>query len=416
TSACAGPDKIKSDEPVTTEITATVTNTSGREVVIQAKTPEPPATAPDPIDEIARQVIKKSFLVEGLKVELDGRPAVVREIRGEQVSLLLEKPAAYVSRAQVKLKVPKKTIALVDFEVIQSRQKEAGRMTLESLTSALINSGHFIIVERSKLKAIMNELQLSLSGLTKQKPDQVIGNLFMADLLLTGTFAEVKGEWDINLRLVNVRSGQAAAAIALKTRLFQQTEMRDAGSFDEDFENALRDSSWMMKLGKGPGGSGKTSVFNTGIDRNEGAEGSKQAAYINFTFEKGPSQLFAVLENRKKRDLTIYSGVEFYIKATENLYGQFDILTSHPEDINKIDRWAGFFEMGTDWQRIRVPFDSLVVARGWIKAGAERQGAKPGDQVMRLARVESFRIGLDSRKNPVTSGKVWVDKIKFYND
>jgi hypothetical protein len=414
--ACAAPDRIKNNEPALTEIGGTIQSITGNEIVLIAKIPEPQASSSSPVDEIARQVIKKSILVEGMKVEIDTKAAAVREVRGQQISLVCEKPASYSPGALVKLKVPKKTIALVDFEVIYGRQKEAGRMTLESLTSALINSGQFIVVERSKLKAIMNELQLSLSGLTKQKPDQVISNLFMADLLLTGTFAEMKGEWDINLRLVSVRSGQAMAAVSLKTRLFQQTEMRDAGSFDEDFESASPDSSWLMKFGKGGKGGVKTAIFHTGIDRKEGFEGSKQAAFIDFTFVEGTSEVHAALENRKKRDLTLYSGVEFNIKATENLYGQFDILTSHPDDINKIDRWAGYFEIGTDWQKIRVPFSSLIVARGWIKDGAQKQGAKPGDQIMRLDRVENFRIGVDSKKNPVTTGKVWVDKIRFYND
>jgi hypothetical protein len=218
------------------------------------------------------------------------------------------------------------------------------------------------------------------------------------------------------LRLISVRSGQAMAAVSLKTRLFQQTEMRDAGSFDEDFESAKLDSSWLMRFGKGGKAGGKTATFHTGIDRKEGIEGSKQAAFIDFTFVEGASQFHATLENMKKRDLSLYSGVEFNIKATEKLYGQFDILTSNPDDINKIDRWAGFFEMGTDWQKIRVPFSSLIVARGWIREGAQKKGAKPGDQIMRLDRVENFRIGVDSKNNPVTAGKVWVDKIRFYND
>ena len=52
----------------------------------------------------------------------------------------------YTVGAVLKLKIPKKIIAIVDFEVIRGRKK-AGRVTLEGLTSTLIDSGHFTVVE-----------------------------------------------------------------------------------------------------------------------------------------------------------------------------------------------------------------------------------------------------------------------------
>jgi hypothetical protein len=288
------------------------------------------------------------------------------------------------------------------------------------LTSALIDSGQFVVLERSKIKAIMNELQLSQSGLAQQKLDQKTGRLFLADVILTGTFAETKGEWDINLRLVNVWTGQAIAAVSLRTKLFKPTEMRDASPLNEDFEGLLMDPSWIRRSGRGSGGQGKgqkkTAHFTTDIDHKEGAEGSKQSAGIDFRYTEDMERAVAAIENLKKRDLSLYSGVEFYVKATEKLYGQCDIITSNPEDLNMQDRWGGFFEIGTTWEKIRIPFDTLVVLRGWIREGARKHGSKPGDQVIRLDRVESIRFGIDSNKNPATAGKVWVDKVRFYSD
>jgi hypothetical protein len=127
-------------------------------------------------------------------------------------------------------------------------------------------------------------------------------------------------------------------------------------------------------------------------------------------------QMMATIDNLKKRDLSTYRGVEFYIKATEPLNGQFDILTSLPEDPNRMDRWFGTFKIETTWQKVRVPFDDLAIARGWIRQGAQKQGAKLGDQILRVDRVEGFRIGIDSDKNQATSGKVWIDQIMFYVD
>ena len=53
-----------------------------------------------------------------------------------------------------------------------------------------------------------------------------------------------------------------------------------------------------------------------------------------------------------------------------------------------------FFEVGPAWEKIRIPFSQMMIARGWIKEGAASMyGATPGDQVMRLERVEGFQVG-----------------------
>jgi len=421
-SSCATPATTPAGktEPVSLMyIEGVVQGISGNELVLELKLPEFKKTPESPVSDIAQRVAQKSILIEGVKTDVDGRSALVKEIRGNIAIITLETPFPYPVGSLLKLKIPKKTIAIVDFEVIKGKEKEAGRVTMESLASALIDSGQFIVVERSKLKTIMNELQLSASGLTREKPEQVIGNLFIADLILTGTFAEIKGEWDINLRLVNVRSGQAMAAIPFRTRLLAPTEMRDSGSLNEDFEDLNLNPSWIQKSGKGGGQGGKgkkPAYFEILTDRQEGAVGSKQSARIDFSFNEDMNQMMATIDNRKKRDLFLYSGVEFHIKATEPLNGQFDVLTSLPEDPNRMDRWFGTFKIDTTWKKVRVPFDNLAIARGWIRAGAQKQGAKIGDQILRIDRVEGFRIGIDSDKNQATSGKIWIDQIIFYVD
>ena len=70
----------------------------------------------------------------------------------------------------------------------------------------------------------MNELQLSLAGLTKESPDSVLGKLIMADLILTGTLADLSGTWDVNLRLVNVRTGHAMSSISKKIPMIKPLE------------------------------------------------------------------------------------------------------------------------------------------------------------------------------------------------
>ena len=88
--------------------------------------------------------------------------------------------------------------------------------------------------------------------------------------------------------------------------------------------------------------------------------------------------MFASTENRSKRDLSLFNGIEFYVKADIQVTGHVAIFTSERENPNIIDAWVGNFEIGTSWKLIRIPFEQLTIGRGWIKEGAERYGAKLG--------------------------------------
>ena len=343
--ACAGMGK-KEDAGMDNLffLEGTVQDVSGNEIGLLLKVPEIKKTPGSPVSDIAQQVVQKSLLFEGIATEINGQTATVRETRGNAARILFEKPVSFAPGTVLKLKVPKKTIAVVDFEVIKGNQKDAGRVTLEGLTSALVDSGQFIVLERSKLKAIMNELELSLSGMARETPDKFAGRLMIADLILTGTLADMQNEWEINLRLLNTRSGQAIAAISMKTKLFKPTELRDSGSWNEDFEAARLDPSWMagyQKIGKG------NAYSEVSKDNSIATDGSKNSLRIDFRF--GNQQgIFAAAVNRKKRDLSLYNGVEFYARATGKISGYFIIDSSSPDDPNKMDRWVGGCEVSQE--------------------------------------------------------------------
>ncbi|MBI5212765.1 MAG: hypothetical protein HY957_05255 [Nitrospirae bacterium] len=409
-SACAPVKPVEQQEQAGLQfIEGTVQAVSGNEVVISLKLPEFKKTPDIPISEIAHQVVQKSLFLEGIMTDINGMPAVIKDVRGSNITVMFEKPQTYPAGTVLKLTIPKKTIAIVDFEVIRGREKEAGRVTLEGLTSSLIDSGHFTVVERSKLKVIMNELELSLSGLTKEPPEKIIGGFLTADIILTGTLAEISGVWDINLRLVNVRTGHAMAAIAMRMPLFKPGELRDASAMNEDFEGDAVNPSWQIGY-KGRG------AFLVKMDTTAGAENSKHSLKIDFDLAKAGRNMFVSAENRSKRDLSLFSGIEFYVKADIPLTGHLALFTSERENPNIIDAWVGNFEIGASWKLIRIPFEQLAIGRGWIKEGAERYGAKPGKQILDVSRVESMRIGVHSGNNPPVKGTVWIDKVRFYRE
>ncbi len=411
-STCAPIKPVEQPEHVNIQyIEGIVQSTVDNEVVLTLKLPEFKKTPDIPINEIAQQVIQKSLFLEGIKTEINNIPAVIKEVRANTITAVLEKPQAFAAGATLKLQIPRKIIAITDFEVIRGKEKEVGRVTLEGLTSALIDSGHFIVVERSKLRTIINELELSLSGLTKEPPEKLMGKLLTADLILTGTLADIGGAWDINLRLVNVRTGQAMSAIAMRIPLFRPSELRDASAMEEDFESNIVDASWFFGYKKYD-----KSTYERYIDKNIGAEGSKKSARIDFDFDEDTKPTYAKIENKKKRDVSFYNGIEFFAKATKKLYGTVSILTSLPNNPNRLDDWLGYFVVDTEWKKIRIPFEQLVIARGWFKY-VQDYGATIGDQVWRANYIEMVRIGVSSSNNKLPAkGTMWIDKIRFYRD
>ena len=153
--SCAG--KVKRGGGSTILLEGMVQGISKNEVSLLLKMPGSPVT------DMAQQLVQKSLLFEGLMIEANGQPATVKEKRGDAVLLVLGKPVSFTIGTVLQLKLPKKIIAVVDFEVIRGNVKEAGRVIMEGLATALIESDQFIVIERSKLEPIMNELQLSLT-------------------------------------------------------------------------------------------------------------------------------------------------------------------------------------------------------------------------------------------------------------
>jgi hypothetical protein len=417
-SSCAATTPKETTEPVTlTYIEGVVQGSSGNELALELRLPEFKKTPEPSIRDIAQQVVQKSLFLEGVGTEVNGTPATIKEIMGKNVRVLFEKPITYPTGSTVKLKIPKKTVAVVDFEVIRGNEQSAGRVTLEELTAALIESGHFTIVERSKLKTIMNELELSLSGLTKETPDKVMGKLIMADLILTGTLADLGGIWDVNLRLVNVRTGQAMSSISMRTTLIKPLEMRDSGPMNEVFNEETLEASWLLGWNEQGGGSDLGRFCKFTLDTDQGPEGRRNSLRVDYDFTQSMDWTMCQVINRKKRDLSWYSGIEFYVKATRPTTGGVYFISSLPNDPNSQDSWIAQFRAGTDWKRVKIPFSQLGISSGWIKGRAAKFGHKVGDQIFRPNRIEQFGFYVDTSTNwKMAPGSLWVGKMRFYRD
>jgi hypothetical protein len=182
--------------------------------------------------------------------------------------------------------------------------------------------------------------------------------------------------------------------------------MRDSSEWNEDFETLVTDHSWAI------GPLGQPGACFVSVDRTVGAEGSKSSLKMDFNFQR-VSDYYCHCRNQKKRDLSLYQGIEFYIKGTQPMVGTVDIDISDRDDPNKRDRWQARFEIESNWRVVRIPFNQLaVIQRKWI----ERSGYTPGKQILDLGHVEAVDIvtsdwylSKDDKK-----GALWIDKIRFY--
>lgn len=90
---------------------------------------------------------------------------------------------------------PKRTVAVAHFDAIGSFTSvhggwDVGGGLSAMLTTALIESERFIVLERGSLSTVMSEQQLAANGLTNAESGARVGNLFGAQLLIMGSVTE----------------------------------------------------------------------------------------------------------------------------------------------------------------------------------------------------------------------------------
>jgi hypothetical protein len=412
--ACAGSSQVgNTDASSPLSVDAIVQAVTGNELVLAARIPKTRRTDESYMAELANQVAVKSIFIEGLEIEVSGAPAVVKEIKGDSVRVLAARTAAYSPGATVRLRIPKKNLVMTDFAVIRGTDATAGRVTMEELTSALIDTGHFNVLERAKLKAVINELELSQTlsagGLAEELPENLKGKLLLADLLMGGTLANMGGDWEINLRLINVQTGQSAAAIGMRMPLTAE-QLRDSGPMNETFKEDTLDASWVL----GPHGrKSGDDACSVSLDATQGPDGTGSSLCMAYDFTGARKNTRCMAFTRKKRDLSLYAGVEFYVKGTGT--GVVNIQTSMPGEPLKVDAWQGTFRATDQWRKVQIPFTDFIVGRGWIKESASARGFMTGDQIFRSSHVEQVAIIINSSLNPAdTHGTLNIAQLGFY--
>ncbi len=94
----------------------------------------------------------------------------------------------------------------------------------ESMIAKLQNVRSLHMVERMRIRRVIEELKLGMSGMVDPNTAQAAGKLIGADTVLIGSFMESRGELRITMRLVKVEQGSVLHALeetGLLDRIFQ---------------------------------------------------------------------------------------------------------------------------------------------------------------------------------------------------
>ncbi len=83
------------------------------------------------------------------------------------------------------------------------------------LTPAMLRHGRFALVERQRIKAILEELRLNESGLVDEDTALKVGKILAADCMLFGSVLERANSIEIYARLVDTETSEILAAVDL---------------------------------------------------------------------------------------------------------------------------------------------------------------------------------------------------------
>ena len=362
--------------------------------------------------QLARDIVESTYLMEGQKTALDQtRVEVTRVMQNDILLKVLDKSNSFTPGDQTQIFLEKKIIAIRDFEVIMGRNKEVAKYVQEDITTALVNSGQFNVVERLKLQSVLDELKLTQLGLTDPEGAKQIGKLLGANVILTGTLAATGEEWNVNLRLINTETGLVTSAFNRKGSLHEiRTEaFREIGNIAGNFEDESKLVGWFTGeiYNKQVGRKGYQRVY---IDQNLGANGTNKSLAMKFklgTDKVAPTLIHAKITNLLKRDLSNYSGIKFFIKADRNLTVSFQLGDSE-EDSQEDEIWFRNVSVGEDWKEIRIPFSTLSLAK--------RRALKfDTNQILQLNYIERIDWVVHEFIVPRgTEGTIWLDQVTFY--
>ncbi len=156
----------------------------------------------------------------------------------------------------------KTKVAVLDFQQQGRFETEGiGRIAAEWLTTSLVETGRFEIIERRLLNQILDEQKMSSSGLVDPTNATRLGKILGVKTVVTGTIQHYETIFELNVRLINVETGSIitadrvrAGSTASLRNMVNRISERIAHHFPlQGYLVQRKDSSVMIDLGRQSG-------------------------------------------------------------------------------------------------------------------------------------------------------------------
>lgn len=110
----------------------------------------------------------------------------------------------------------KTDIAIIEFSDIDGKITNLGRFLAEELTTRLYMSGKFNVVERQLLNKIMQEQEMSLTGMIDENSAVRLGHLLGVQAIVSGSITDLGSYLKVNARLISSESGQVFSVASVQ--------------------------------------------------------------------------------------------------------------------------------------------------------------------------------------------------------
>jgi len=108
----------------------------------------------------------------------------------------------------------KATIAVLDFSDLSAGVTDFGRLLAEELTTNLFKTGNYKVIERRLLDKVMADNKLKAQGFIAPETARELGRILGADVVVSGTVADLDKAYRVNARVLSTKDGEVLAVAA----------------------------------------------------------------------------------------------------------------------------------------------------------------------------------------------------------
>lgn len=109
----------------------------------------------------------------------------------------------------------KPVISVLDLELSNVAESDAQVIT-DYLSTYLVNSGKYRVIDRSQRDILLSELAFSLSGCTDVSCQIEVGKMLAADEIMVGSIGNIGERFLLTLKIISVESGETTKNISEK--------------------------------------------------------------------------------------------------------------------------------------------------------------------------------------------------------